>query len=53
MKPLYGGLPKRLKAMVAYLKASLHEKTYSNYLWLQEKWKRKNLCSYPKTHRVR
>ena len=28
----YGGLPKRLKAMVAYLKASLHEKTYSNYL---------------------
>ena len=29
----YGGLPKRLKAMVAYLKASPHEKTYSNYLW--------------------
>ena len=28
----YGGLPKRLKAMVAYLKASLHEKTYSDYL---------------------
>ena len=29
----YGGLPKRLKAMVAYLKASPHEKTYSDYLW--------------------
>ena len=29
----YGGLPKRLKAMVAYRKVSLHEKTYSNYLW--------------------
>ena len=28
----YGGLPKHLKAMVAYLKASLQEKTYSNYL---------------------
>ena len=29
----YGGLPKQLKAMVAYLKASPQEKTYSNYLW--------------------
>ena len=28
----YGGLPKRLKAMVAYLKASTNEKTYSDYL---------------------
>ena len=28
----YGRLPKWLKVMVAYLKASLHEKTYSNYL---------------------
>ena len=28
----YGGLPKHLKAMVPYLKASLQEKTYSNYL---------------------
>ena len=27
------GLPKRLKAMVAYLKASTNEKTYSDYLW--------------------
>ena len=29
----YGGLPKWLKAMVAYLKASTNEKTYSDYLW--------------------
>ena len=29
----YGGLPKWLKAMVAYLKAILQEKTYSDYLW--------------------
>ena len=29
----YGGLPKWLIAMMAYLKASLHKKTYSNYLW--------------------
>ena len=28
----YGGLPKQLKAMVAYLKASPQEKTYSYYL---------------------
>ena len=29
----YDGLPNWLKAMVAYLKASLQEKTYSNYPW--------------------
>ena len=28
----YGGLPKWLKAMVTYLKASTNEKTYSDYL---------------------
>ena len=28
----YGGLPKCFKAMVAYLKASPQEKTYSDYL---------------------
>ena len=28
----YGGLPKWLKAMVAYLKASTNEKMYSDYL---------------------
>ena len=29
----YGGLPKQLKAMVAYLKASINKKTYSDYLF--------------------
>ena len=29
----YGGLPKWLIVMVAYLKASTNEKTYCNYLW--------------------
>ena len=29
----YGGLPKWLKEMVAYLKASTNKKTYSDYLW--------------------
>ena len=29
----YGGLPKWLKAMVAYLKASTKKKMGSNYLW--------------------
>ena len=29
----YGGLPKWLTAMVAYLKASTNEKMYSDYLW--------------------
>ena len=28
----YGGLPKQLKAMVAYLKAGLQVKMYSDYL---------------------
>ena len=28
-----GGLPKRLKIMVAYLKASNNKKMYSDYLW--------------------
>ena len=28
----FGGLPKRLKAMVAYLKTSTNEKIYSDYL---------------------
>ena len=29
---IYGGLPKRLKAMVVYLKTSTNEKMYSDYL---------------------
>ena len=35
------GLPKKLKAMVAYLKASPQEKTYSNYLWAMREAKKK------------
>ena len=31
---LYGGLPKQLKVMVAYLKASSNERMYSDYLWV-------------------
>ena len=30
----YSGLPKWLKAMVVYLKASTNEKMYSDYLWV-------------------
>ena len=30
----YGGLPKWLKAMVAYLKASMNENMYSKFLWV-------------------
>ena len=49
----YGRLPKRLKAMVAYLKASPHKKTFSDYLQAVKKWKRKNPWSYPKIHGAR
>ena len=31
---LYSGLPKWIKAVVAYLKGSTNEKTYSDYLWV-------------------
>ena len=36
----YGGLPKQLKAMVAYLKATANEKTYSDYLWARQEAKK-------------
>ena len=45
----YGRLPKRLKAMVAYLKASPHEKTYSDHLWAAREESMKlswNPCSH-------
>ena len=48
----YGGLPKRLKAMVAYLKASPHEKTYSNYLSAVKEAKKEEsmeLCQNPQS----
>ena len=38
----YGGLLKQLKAMVAYLKASPQEKTYSNYLWAAREAKKED-----------
>ena len=46
----YGGLPKRLKAVVAYLKASLHKNTYSDYLQAGREAEKKNPWSYPKIH---
>ena len=40
----YGGLPKQLKAMVAYMKASTNKKMYCNYLWAsREAYKEKAL----------
>ena len=48
----YGRLPKRVKAMVAHLKNSPHEKTYSDYLWAVREVEKEesmelsqNLCS--------
>ena len=32
----YGGLPKWFKVIVAYLKASSNERTYSDYLWVAQ-----------------
>ena len=45
----YGGLPKLLKAIVAYLKATPNEKTYSDYLhaaWEAEKETMEPSCSH-------
>ena len=39
----YGRLPKWLKAMVAYLKASAHEKTYSDYIWATQEAEKEEL----------
>ena len=44
----YGRLPKRLKAMVAYLKGSLHEKTYSDYLWAEREAEKEESMELPK-----
>ena len=38
----YGGLPKQLQVMVAYLKASPQEKTYSDYLQALREAKKKD-----------
>ena len=48
----YGGLPKHLKAMVAYLKAGLPVRTYSNYLrvaWEVEKEDSMEFSHSPRT----
>ena len=44
----YGGLPKQLKMMVAYLKVGLHVRMYSYYLRAQGRLRRKILYSCPK-----
>ena len=49
----YGGLPKRFKAMVAYLKASLHKKLIPITFRLQGKQKRKTPWSYPKAYETK
>ena len=49
---LYGGLPKCLKAMVAYLKVGLQVRTYSNYLreaWEAEKEDSMEFSCSPRT----
>ena len=45
----YGGLPKQLKAMVAYLKASLQEKTYSDYLWAAREAEKEDSMELPQS----
>ena len=46
----YSGLPKQLNAMVACLKASTNEKTYSEYLWAAREGKKEEamepLCNW-------
>ena len=49
----YGRLPKCLKAMVAYLKASLQKKIYSNYLWATRKQRRRTPWNYPKAPKAK
>ena len=48
----YGGLPKRLKAMVAYLKASPQEKMYSDYLWAMRKAKKEDSMQPSQSHNL-
>ena len=49
----HGRLPKRLKAMVSYLKAIPHRKTYSDYLWAVREAEKEDPWSYPKIHAAR
>ena len=49
----YGRLPRWLKAMVAYLKASPHEKTYSNYLWATREAEKEDSMELSWSHRTK
>ena len=46
----YGGLPKWLKAMVAYLRASPQEKTYPDYPQATREAKKKTQWNPPKAN---
>ena len=48
----YGRLPKHLKAMVAYLKASSQEKTYSNYVWAVREAKKEGSMEPSPSHTI-
>ena len=49
----YGRLPKHLKVMVVYLNARPQDRTYSDYLRLPAKQRRKTLWSCPTAHELR
>ena len=50
--PFYGGLRKWLKAVVAYLKASSNEKTYSDYLWAAREADKEDNSTKPKVRSI-
>ena len=43
----YGGLPKQLKAIVAYLKARTNKKTYSDYLQAVREAEKEDAWNHP------
>ena len=47
-----GGLPKQLKAMVAYLKATPDEKTYSDYLCAAQEAEKEEMMEPSHSHTV-
>ena len=48
----YGGLPKQLKAMVAYLKAGPQVRTYSDYFRAAREAKKEDLIELPQSSRI-
>ena len=48
----YGGLPKQLKAMVAYLKVGLQVRAYSDYLRATQKAKKEDSIELPQGPRT-